>query len=147
MQTDVEERLDIIRHKLKFIAAAQRPKVALLRSLFPEVLLDDPSLQEIVGWAGGRFSETDEAELLVVVTTEPLHQLLGILPDQLMQPEWSDAPAVKNNRVYVVDGQRFLPATGEGSVAEDTELLAEIINPTQFIYGYNGEGWIQFDLS
>ncbi|SEN63421.1 iron complex transport system substrate-binding protein [bacterium A37T11] len=147
MQTDVEERLDIIRHKLKFIEAAQRPKVRLLRSLFPQVLLDDSSLQEIVEWAGGRPSQVAEADLLIIVTTEPMNQLLGILPDQLKQPEWINTPAVQNNRVYVVDGQHFLPSGSDDGMAEDAELLAEIINPTQFIYGYNGDGWMQFDLS
>jgi len=53
--------------------------------------------------------------------------------------------AVKNNRVFVADGNQYFNRPGP-RIVDAVEILAEIINPKQFVFGYEGDGWIKFDL-
>jgi iron complex transport system substrate-binding protein len=66
--------------------------------------------------------------------------------DILLQlPGFNDLKAVKNNRVYIADGNQYFNRPGP-RIVDSIEILAEIINPKQFIFGYEGEGWIKFGV-
>jgi iron complex transport system substrate-binding protein len=65
--------------------------------------------------------------------------------DGLLQlPGFNDLKAAKNNRVYMADGN--FDITDPDQLVALTEVLGEIINPKQFIFGYEGERWIKFGL-
>jgi iron complex transport system substrate-binding protein len=46
-------------------------------------------------------------------------------------PDWSDLPAVRNNRVYAVDASSYFARPGP-RVVEGTELLAHLLHPDLF---------------
>jgi iron complex transport system substrate-binding protein len=58
-------------------------------------------------------------------------------------PGWNHLAAVKNNRVYLADGNQYFNRSSQ-KVVDTVELLAEIIHPKQFIFGYEGKGWLTF---
>jgi len=63
----------------------------------------------------------------------------------LEQPGFAELKAVKNNRIYIADGNQYFNRPGP-RIVDSIEILAEIINPKQFIFGYEGNGWIKFDM-
>jgi iron complex transport system substrate-binding protein len=56
------------------------------------------------------------------------------------QPEWQQLQAVQNNQVYITDGNSYFNRPGP-RLADSLEILAEIIHPEIFQYGYQGKGW------
>ena len=51
----------------------------------------------------------------------------------------------KHDRLYLADGNQYFNRPGP-RIVDSIEILAEIIHPKQFIFGYEGEGWIRFAL-
>ena len=54
---------------------------------------------------------------------------------------WQELRAVKENRVYVVDGNQYFNRPGPRLV-DSAEILAEIINPDYFERKYSENAWI-----
>jgi len=66
--------------------------------------------------------------------------------DLLLQlPGFADLQAIKNKRFYIADGNQYFNRPGP-RIVDSIEILAEIIYPKQFIFGYEGEGWIKFEV-
>jgi iron complex transport system substrate-binding protein len=63
----------------------------------------------------------------------------------LQQPGFADLKAVKNNRLYITDGNQYFNRPGP-RIVDSIEILAEIINPKQFVFGYEGDGWMKFSV-
>jgi len=61
-------------------------------------------------------------------------------------PGFGELNAVKNNRIYIVDGNQYFNRPGP-RIVDSVEILAEILHPKQFIFGYEGEGWIKFSFA
>lgn len=53
---------------------------------------------------------------------------------------WGELKAVRENRVYVADGNAFFHRPGPRLV-ESLEILAEILHPETFRFGHEGMGW------
>ena len=154
-----EERIEIIRHKLKF--RSENPKVACIEWLAPLMIAGNwtPELIQIAGGdpilaVNGKHSvfidfqniRNADPDIIVVMpcgfsiprTLQEINLLLDL-------PGWKDLKAVKNNRIYIADGNQYFNRSGP-RLTESIEILAEIINPKQFIFGYEGEGWIRFNV-
>ena len=58
-------------------------------------------------------------------------------------PEWKDLKAVKNGKVFIVDGNAYFNRPGPRLV-DSAEILAEILHPSWFDYGYGGKSWKPF---
>lgn len=56
------------------------------------------------------------------------------------QPRWKSLTAVKNNQVYLVDGNQYFNRPGP-RVVESLEIMAEILHPSEFSFGHTGRGW------
>ena len=54
--------------------------------------------------------------------------------------DWQKLPAVQNNRVYITDGNSYFNRPGPRLV-DSLEIMAEIIHPELFHFGYQGVGW------
>lgn len=157
---ELNERIDLIRHKLKFID--QKPKVACIEWLSPLMVAGNwtPELVEIAGGksilaeAGKHspFVEFDaiksaDPDILVIIpcgfsvprTLKEINLLLDL-------PGWADLNAVKNNKVFIADGNQYFNRSGP-RIVDSIEILAEIINPKMFSFGYEGDGWIKFNVS
>lgn len=155
---DLEERIDLVKHKLKFFPT--KPKVALIEWLSPLMVAGNwiPELVEIAGGIpllaeNGKHSPFVEwqqiydanPDILVVApcgfsiprTLQEIDLLMNL-------PGWRDLEAVKNNRVYIADGNAYFNRSGP-RIVDTIEILAEIITPKYFTYGYEGAGWIKFE--
>ncbi|RVU01519.1 cobalamin-binding protein [Mucilaginibacter limnophilus] len=154
---DLQERIDIIRHKLKFIET--KPTVACIEWLEP-LMISGNWVPELVSLAGGEpvlavtgkhspYVNWDDIvaanpDIIVVMPCgfgiERTMREMGLL---LQQTSFADLKAVKNNRLYIADGNQYFNRPGP-RIVDSVEILAEIINPKQFIFGYEGNGWVKF---
>lgn len=154
-----EERTDIIRHKLKFIN--DKPKVVCIEWLSP-IMIAGNWTPEIVEIAGGisvlaekakhspytdfQAIREEDPDIIVILpcgfsvqrTLQEIHLLLEL-------PGWSDLKAVKNQRIYIADGNQYFNRSGP-RITDSIEIMAEIINPKQFVFGYEGNGWLSFNI-
>jgi len=156
---DLRERVDIIRHKLKFNES--KPTVACIEWLEP-LMLSGNWMPGLVSIAGGLSILTEQGKHSPYIQWEDIRRLdpdvLIVMPcgfsirrtlkeiNLLLQlPGFDDMKAVKNNRVFIADGNQYFNRPGP-RIVDSIEILAEIINPKQFIFGYEGDGWIRFAL-
>ena len=94
-----------------------------------------------VNWDDIRLQDPDI--LLVMPCGFAIERTLKEIDILLQLPGFNNLKAVKNNRVYIADGNQYFNRPGP-RIIDSIEILAEIINPKQFIFGYEGEGWIKF---
>jgi iron complex transport system substrate-binding protein len=155
---DLEERIDLIKHKLKFFPS--KPKVALIEWLSPIMVAGNwiPELVEIAGGTpllaeNGKHSPFVEwqqiydanPDIFIVASCGfSIARTLQEIDLLLNLPGWRDLEAVKNNRIYIADGNAYFNRSGP-RIVDTIEILAEIITPKYFNYGYEGEGWIKFE--
>jgi iron complex transport system substrate-binding protein len=140
---ELQERIDLIKHKLKFIE--QKPAVACIANL-DTLTLADNSISELINIAGGAIeSQFNDPEIIIVMPVGyAISQTMQQMDGLLQLPGFNDLKAAKNNRVYMADGN--FDITDPDQLVALTEVLGEIINPKQFIFGYEGERWIKFGL-
>jgi iron complex transport system substrate-binding protein len=156
---DLQERVDIIRHKLKF--SDNKPTVACIEWLEP-MMLSGNWVPGLVSIAGGTNVLTEAGKHSPYIQWDEIRvqnpEVIIIMPcgfsiertlkevDIILQlPGFSDVKAVKNNRVYIADGNQYFNRPGP-RIVDSIEILAEIIHPKQFIFGYEGDGWIRFGV-
>ncbi|GAA4791254.1 hypothetical protein GCM10023231_18950 [Olivibacter ginsenosidimutans] len=144
LRENMEERIHIVIHKLKFIATDQRPRVALIQN--GHNLLRNHYLDTLIKTAGGRIVNPDEADAgLLIFLAEGMYQLLGELPVLLDQPQWKTSAAVEKNNVFLVEHSQHL----QGNLlhaADDVELLAQLLYPQYFVFSESGASWMKFEL-
>ena len=58
-------------------------------------------------------------------------------------PHWNNFKAVKNNQVFLVDGNAYFNRPGPRLV-DSAEILAEIFHPQLFNFGHQGKSWKLF---
>lgn len=156
---DLQERVDIIRHKLKFME--NKPAIACIEWLEP-MMVSGNWVPELVSIAGGVPVLAENGKHSPYVKWEDIQRqdpdVIVVMPcgfsvertmkevDLLLQlPGFAELKAVKNNRLYIADGNQYFNRPGP-RIVDSIEILAEIIHPKQFIFGYEGNGWIKFSL-
>ncbi|RYU86870.1 cobalamin-binding protein [Mucilaginibacter terrigena] len=156
---DLNERVDIIRHKLKFME--NKPTVACVEWLEP-MMISGNWIPELVSIAGGtpilaqagkhspyvswdNIRENDPEIILLMPCGFSIERTMREINILLEQPGFADLKAVKSNRIYIADGNQYFNRPGP-RVVDSVEILAEIIHPKQFAFGYEGTGWIKFAL-
>ncbi len=155
---DLQERIDLVKHKLKFFP--DKPTVAVIEWLSPLMIAGNwiPELVEIAGGKpvlaeNGKHSPFidwqqiyDENPDIIVVANcgFTINRSLQEIDLLLNQPGWRDLAAIKNNRVYIVDGNAYFNRSGP-RIVDTIEILAEIITPKYLSFGYEGAGWIKFE--
>jgi iron complex transport system substrate-binding protein len=156
---ELNERVDIIRHKLKYTES--KPTIACVEWLEP-LMISGNWVPELVAIAGGvsilsapgkhspyvqweQIRSQDPDVIVVMPCGFSIERTLKEMDILLQQPGFSELKAVKNNRLYIADGNQYFNRPGPRMV-DSIEILAEIIHPKQFIFGYEGKGWIKFGL-
>ena len=155
---DLQERIDLVKHKLKFFP--EKPKVAVIEWLSPLMIAGNwiPELVEIAGGTpilaeNGKHSPfvdwqqiyDENPEIIVIANCGfTIGRTLQEIDLLLNQPGWRDLEAVKNNRVYIADGNAYFNRSGP-RIVDTIEMLAEMITPKYFAFGYEGAGWIKFE--
>lgn len=156
---ELQERIDIIKHKLKFMDS--KPTVACIEWLDPLMISGNwvPGLVDIAGGTPvlaqqGKHSPYVEWEDILqqdpdIIILMPcgfgIERTMREINLILDRPGFSSLKAVKNDRFYIADGNHYFNRPGP-RIVDSVEILAEIIRPKQFIFGYEGEGWIKFSL-
>jgi iron complex transport system substrate-binding protein len=59
-------------------------------------------------------------------------------------PDWRNLRAVKNGKIFIADGNAYFNRPGPRLV-DSLEILAEIIHPERFDFGYQGKGWKDYE--
>lgn len=133
-QEELQERLDIVEHKIKFM------------DKIPVACLDVNNnsnylLSEEIASAGGMF-ESDVLNAVYIIYYQSEKTLVDLMREvpAILNPEWQ---AVKNNRIILLndDVNRERTAKNAVSLIED---IAEMLHPGYFIFGHEGDKWIRF---
>jgi len=144
---ELEEQIDIILHKLKFIAPNDRPHVLLLDADNQYATFQTPYIRQAVEIAGGKLvqaiSNEQEIDKLIILSDQPT--VYSSLPGIINSPLLAPSKAIEKNQVYIITKTEFAAVEGVDYLIE-LEILAEIIQPKYFIYGHEGQDWLQFEL-
>ncbi|HCN83777.1 MAG TPA: cobalamin-binding protein [Sphingobacteriaceae bacterium] len=156
---EMNERIDLILHKLKYID--QKPKVTCIEWLSPLMVAGNwtPELVEIAGGRSvlaeaGKHSpfvdfdsiQAEDPDILVIIPCGfSIQRTLQEIDLLLTLPEWAELNAVKNNKVFIADGNQYFNRSGP-RIVDSIEILAEIIHPKMFSFGYEGQGWLKFEI-
>lgn len=155
---ELQERVDLIRHKLKFVE--NKPTVACIEWLEP-LMISGNWVPELVNIAGGipvmaeagkhspyiqweDLRLQDPEVIIVMACGFGIERTLKEIDLLLQLPGFTYLQAIKNKRLYLTDGNQYFNRPGP-RIVDSIEVLAEIIYPKQFIFGYEGDGWIKFE--
>jgi len=159
LMEDLQERVDIIRHKLKYVES--RPSVACIEWLEP-LMVSGNWVPELVSIAGGSsilaeagkhspFVQWDDIldadpEIIVVMPCGfSIERTMREIDLLLNLPGFAAMRAVKANRLYIADGNQYFNRPGP-RIVDSIEIMAEIIHPKLFTFGNEGNGWIKFSF-
>ena len=152
------KRLAAIREEARTVPS--RPTVAAIEWLGP-LMAGGNWMPELIEIAGGRslfaqagehspwldwasLIEADPQIILLLPCGFKIGQTIRDLNLLTENPAWANLHAVKQGRVYLIDGHHFFNRPGPRLV-ESAEIVAEILHPEQFSFGHRGTGWIPID--
>ncbi|WP_226480660.1 ABC transporter substrate-binding protein [Natrinema amylolyticum] len=147
VRRDLESRIEAIRIRTADIAAEDRPRVAVFDWTDP-VMVAGHWTAELVDWAGGEYGLADvgeassprewddirdyDPELAVVAPCGfGLEQTARNRTDLTERDGWADLTAVREGRVWAMDGDHYLNRPGPRLV-DTLEALAPIVQPNRF---------------
>ncbi len=134
LREELHERMDIVIHKIKFM---DKVPVACL-SINNEI---HPPLDHLIELAGGEIvADPMVAKVLIYFEYQTgIAQLMSSVVSSL-SPDW---PAVTYSRVYLMDDTKVLAKEPKNYV-ETLEDIAEMLHPGFFVFGNEGETWVNF---
>ncbi|HVO22643.1 MAG TPA: cobalamin-binding protein [Candidatus Margulisiibacteriota bacterium] len=138
-------RLDALRSRAAVVHS--RPRVACIEWMEP-LMAAGNWVPELVTLCGGTYEMVPPGARSIALSWEDLQryqpdvivimpcgfellQTQRDLPRLTQRPEWKQLPAVRNRRVYAVDGNAYLNRPGP-RIVESAELLAGLIQPGFF---------------
>jgi iron complex transport system substrate-binding protein len=153
---ELTERYELVQHKVKFVK--NRQKVLCIEWLEPLMAAGNwtPELIEIAGgdfvlsekhkhspWLKWEQIVAEDPDMIIIApcgfTIERTLQETHLLTEQ---KEWNELKAVKNNKVFIADGNYYFNRSGP-RIIDTIEILAEIIQANQFYYGMENVAWRQ----
>ena len=156
---DLQSRIKICEQKIQGLSISELPTVACIEWIDP-LMTASNWIPELVTAAGGQplFGNVGQSSHQIswetLVATDP--DIIVFMPCGLdldrtgqeaipltQRPEWQNLNAVKKERVYITDGNSYFNRPGPRLV-ESEEILAEILHPEIFQYGYKGTAWELF---
>lgn len=140
----IEERINIIIHKLKFITEDSIPIVNIqdFNNSFETIFT--PLLEEKVKVAGGMLSQSLTENTQIIIFTNESIELFQLLPSFLKELRSNKVRAVLENKIFIT--KTNMHSDNEEKYTQDVELLAEIIHPKHFVFGQEGKEWTRFNL-
>jgi iron complex transport system substrate-binding protein len=140
--------------------ARARPTVAAIEWLGP-LMAGGNWMPELIEMAGGHslFAQpgghspwldwgslvaADPEVILLLSCGFKIAQTIRDLNLLTENPAWANLRAVKQGRVYLIDGHHFFNRPGPRLV-ESAEIVAEILHPDRFRFGHRGTGWIPIE--
>ncbi len=156
---DWNDRIDIIKHKVKFVK--NRPRIVCIEWMEP-LMTAGHWTPELLEFAGGenvlseKYTNSSYISMEQLITADPdgiviapcgfdiarTKQELEVL---FNQEAWRNLPAVQKGHVFIADGNAFFNRPGPRLI-DTAEILAEILQVNQFYYGMEGQCWEQIAL-
>ncbi|MEH2022405.1 cobalamin-binding protein [Nostoc sp.] len=153
---NLEARVKICQQRNQGLSLNELPTVACIEWTDP-LMVAANWIPELVTLAGGQslFCTTGQPSPTLpwetLLTTNPdviVFMLCGFDLNRTRQeanlltkrPEWEKLHATQAGRVYITDGNSYFNRPGPRLV-DSLEILAEILHPEIFQYGYKGTGW------
>lgn len=155
---NLEARVKIVETRTKGLSATETlPKVACVEWTEP-LMIAANWIPELVTLAGGKPLFSINGQSSGTITVE---KLIASNPDIIIfmpcgfglerthqealtltqLPEWQNMHAAQTGRVYITDGNSYFNRPGPRLV-DSLEILADILHPEIFQYGYKGKGWM-----
>ncbi|QKQ77199.1 cobalamin-binding protein [Nostoc sp. TCL240-02] len=153
---NLEARVKICQQRVQGLSLNEQPTVACIEWTDP-LMVAANWIPELVNLAGGQslFCYTGQPSPIL-----PWETLLTTNPDVIVfmpcgfdlnrtrqeaklltqRPEWEKLHATQAGRVYITDGNSYFNRPGPRLV-DSLEILAEILHPEIFQYGYKGTAW------
>ncbi|WP_140939071.1 hypothetical protein [Sphingobacterium lumbrici] len=141
----LEEEIDIIVHKLKFLPAESYSNVILLNQQEDFEPYTSTAIAEKVKIAGGNLMDSLDANPDKIIIIQQDESLYSTLPLLLNQPTIIHSKAFTNNEIYIIHRIEF--DKEDIDYLADTEILAEILQPKYFFYGRDGVDWVKFETN
>lgn len=134
LREELQERVDIVTHKIKFI-----DKVPVI--CFTSNNEIQSALDHLIELAGGEIVPF-AIDAKVIIYFEHQNGIANMLGNVVgaIAPEW---PAVTYNKVYIVDDSLVL-AKQASDLVSNLEDIAEMLHPGFFVFGNEGEKWVNF---
>lgn len=159
---DLQSRVDACTRITDEIALPDRPRVTTIEWIDP-LMSGGNWLPELIKIAGGTPVLDETGARSRYLDWQELHNanpdVIVIMPcgfdlERTRQEaqtltersDWSQLKAVQENQVYLADGNAYFNRPGPRLV-DSIEILAEILYPQQFPYGYQGKGWEPLKLA
>ncbi len=136
-----------------------RPKVACIEWLEPLMAAGNwvPEMVELAGgvslfgeagkhspWINWSVVQEHDPEIILVMPCGfDLERTRAEVNALIKQPHWNDLQAVKNGKVFMIDGNSYFNRPGPRLV-DSLEILAELLHPDLFEAKYEGQGWERF---
>lgn len=153
---DLEARVKICEQKTQALSVTERPTVACIEWIDP-LMTAANWVPELVTLAGGQmlYSVTGrpspQLSWETLVATDPtviifmpcgfdLNRTRQEALPLTQRPDWQNLRAAQSGRVYITDGNSYFNRPGPRLV-DSEEILAELLHPEIFEYGYKGTGW------
>jgi iron complex transport system substrate-binding protein len=153
---ELRRRMDEIAAKAR--TARSRPTVACVEWIEPLMAAGNWS-PELVEMAGGlnlfgeagkhspwmRWEDLVAADPDVIVVSPCGFDVARTLEEADLlvgKREWRELKAVKENRVFIADGNQYFHRPGP-RLAESLEIMAELLHPELFHFGHEGKGWVR----
>ena len=158
LKSEINERFKLLKDKLK--GTEQKPAVLCIEWIEP-IMVAANWVPELVGLAGGRnvmsvsgtdsnFCSWDEIKktnpdiIIMMPCGFGIKRTLEDIDYLQNRKGWQQLKAVKENKVFVVDGNQYFNRPGPRLV-DSAEILAEIIHPDYFERKYSENEWINTD--
>jgi iron complex transport system substrate-binding protein len=90
------------------------------------------------------FVKADPEVIVVAPCGFDIQRTLQDMYFLTQKPEWNQLSAVKNNRVYVADGNQYFNRPGP-RLLDSAQVLAEICYPDVFAPEHATKGWVRFE--
>jgi iron complex transport system substrate-binding protein len=151
----LQQRVTVIAEKARSLS--ERPTVACIEWIEPLMAAGNwmPELVEMArginlfGTAGQHspwmtwqeLCDKNPDVILVLPCGWDIPRCRQEMPTLTRQPEWPQLRAVRNQRVYLADGNQYFNRPGPRLV-ESLEVLAEVIHPEVFHFRHKGIGWL-----
>jgi iron complex transport system substrate-binding protein len=157
--SQLHSRVEFCRQKTQGLSEVERPTVVGIEWTDP-LMASGNWIPELVELAGGKslfgavgkhspYIEWDallkaDPEVIIIMPCgfdlERTH--METIP-LTQHPEWSSLHAVRTGKVFITDGNSYFNRPGPRLV-DSLEILAEILHPEIFDFGYRGTGWKDF---
>lgn len=160
--TQLQSRVAACEQKTQGLSEDARPTVAGIEWIEP-LMATGNWIPELVQLAGGNplfgvsGQHSPDLEWDALVEANP--EVIIIMPcgfdlertrkeaQPLSQhPQWSSLRAVRTGKVFITDGNAYFNRPGPRLV-DSLEILAEILHPELFNFGYCGTGWEWFEVN